>query len=191
MDTTSSNTLNPRISLMEVAAQMDQMKELQENEKLLRKERLGSWASQPESRLDLKRQLYRERAITGRMVCPICKLELTTGGPGFDMHEVFLTRGDVMGCCDAVKQMIMTAQNCVLVHSEDCHQFAATHEGKLMCAKQIIVHEGFDAIKNWLSHMAQAMKGDQPVNEMRYLDAVACMLLGQNYIVPELSLSGL
>ena len=98
------------------------------------------------------------------------------------MHEVFLTRGDAMGCEDAVKNMIMTAQNCVLIHSDICHLTAATVEGKKRCAEQIIVHEGFDAIKNWLGHMAEIMKGAQPQNEMRFLTMIASFMLWQNYI---------
>jgi hypothetical protein len=178
MDKTSSATLNlktdpscqgaqpsnPNMTLKEFKRQIEQQRSANQ------KESYASWVSHPENRFDLKRQLFRERAIYGTVSCPICKQELERDG--FDMHEVFLTRGDVQGCSDEVKEMIMVPQNCVLVHTIECHVKAADLVGKVLCARQLLVHEGYGVIKNWLAHMEAALKGSEARIAQLYLDAI-------------------
>ena len=87
-----------------------------------------------------------------------------------DMHEVLITRGDLSG--SPVQYAIMVAENCVLVHHEDCHHNAATTEGQAQCVRHLISYEGYDNIRNWLIEMDDLMKGNQALHALRLLKEI-------------------
>jgi hypothetical protein len=78
------------------------------------------------------------------------------------MHEVLLTRGDVQGCSEKVRNWIMVPSNCVLVHHGPCHLIAVTENGKKKCIMHLIEHEGYNEISLWLRVMERVMKSRQP-----------------------------
>jgi hypothetical protein len=94
-------------------------------------------------RSDLKEQILKQRHISYLSPkCPVCDKSFKPGD-GIEMHEVFITKGDVQGCPVEVKDLINSPFNCVNVHSENCH-LKAQHEpiGKLLCVRQILLYEG-------------------------------------------------
>ena len=67
-------------------------------------------------RIELKIALARGRRIGELSAkCPICGKPIQDS---LEMHEVLLTKGDVQGAPDAVRERINCAENCVLVHPE-------------------------------------------------------------------------
>lgn len=98
-------------------------------------------------------------------MCPICQKPIVTiptgsGVPsGFDVHEVFLTRGDVQGCSRQAQLAIQSLINCVAVHTGRCHEDAQhTEEGKIACASLIVGKEGLYAVQRWLEMMKLVTK---------------------------------
>jgi hypothetical protein len=87
------------------------------------------------------------------------------------MHEVLLSRGDVQGSADEVKAAIHVAENCVLVHP-GCHQHADEIGPKALCARNLLLFEGYSHIAKWLTAMDFMMKSDQPREQLLYLDAL-------------------
>ncbi len=105
-------------------------------------------------------------------VCPICGNELRNADGG-QMHEVFLTRGDAQKLPEPARLQIYSPENCVILCSEDCHIEAATSAGKLLCARQILVFEGYYNTLSWLRRATLGWKGTQPDIEARYIRSVA------------------
>jgi hypothetical protein len=89
-----------------------------------------------------------------------------------EMHEVFLTRGDVQGSGPTVQEAIQCFYNCVLVHPE-CHSTATTEFGNAACVRHLILFEGYCSIRDWLMGMVELMKGGQAGQEVRYLRSIA------------------
>lgn len=69
------------------------------------------------------------------------------------MHEVILTRRDVMGT--DVMRSIMVRENCVLVHQK-CHTKA--NEFRHLCIENLLEEEGKDAIIEWLESLRPYFK---------------------------------
>lgn len=84
------------------------------------------------------------------------------------MHEVLLTRGDVMKADDDVKLSIHVAENCVLIHPV-CHGIAGTVAGKAMCVQHLIAFEGCTRIGKWLELVGSVMAGAQATQELIYV----------------------
>lgn len=99
-----------------------------------------------QQRKQLKLLLLRERqAIFGyrfRPQCAYCGLELADGA---DMHEVFLTKGDLRGATDLL-WLLNDRRNCVLVHpggnTSVCHAGAATKAGQVIVVRHLVYWEG-------------------------------------------------
>ena len=68
-----------------------------------------------------------------------------------DLHEVILTRGDVQGLEESLRNNIFVAENCALVHTGACHQKAHTREGQLACVLSILEFHNFEDVLAWLS----------------------------------------
>lgn len=123
-----------------------------------------------ELRNALKLQLIRSRGVLKHgVIGPICPICNHFGG-NMDMHEVLITRGDLSG--SPIQQAIMTAENCVLVHHEDCHHNAATTEGQAQCVRHLISYEGYDNIRNWLIRLDGMMKGNQAIYALKLLKEI-------------------
>ena len=118
-------------------------------------------------RRELKSRLYRERtAWTKNGYTPVCAIcgEPSTDG-ALQMHETFLTRGDVSGNKELVER-IMSRYNCVLVHAV-CHEDANSDEGKKACARNLLEHEKPEEVFGWLSIMALHMKTITPLASLQ------------------------
>jgi hypothetical protein len=102
--------------------------------------------------------------------CPICnkRIRKDTEPDGLDMHEVFLTRGDVAGNEELMKR-IMAGWNCVLVHHGDCHVEAATSEGQAKCMLYLLHRVGYIQIMQELSDLDEIMKSSQARTAMRII----------------------
>lgn len=83
--------------------------------------------------------------------CGLCDKPITgwKSEYGADMHEAFITRGDIHGREDMTPR-IMVRENCALVHHGECHQMSATKAGQLVIATHIAYWVGIDAIMDWL-----------------------------------------
>jgi len=64
-----------------------------------------------------------------------------------------LTRGDVQGLPEEIQLKIYAKENCVLVHSGQCHIEAATIGGQRKCNLQLLEFVGSHAIWQWLEKM--------------------------------------
>lgn len=120
--------------------------------------------------MELKRQLLQQRHISFYSAkCPICDSILQDN---IEMHEVFITKGDVQGCPDEIKELINSPFNCVNLHS-GCHNKAQhTPTGKLLCARQILFYEGATRVMTWLFEMDNFFAGETVENEIRYINEV-------------------
>lgn len=111
-----------------------------------------------EVRRKLKQQLYRERTVWTKdgyqPLCAICG-EPPRKGMALQMHEAFITRGDVRGNKE-LGYDIMSRYNCVLVHA-DCHEHANSEENLRKCALNILEHEGYKNTRKWLNCMDARM----------------------------------
>lgn len=123
-------------------------------------------------RAALKAALFNSRYLgTNSPKCPICRKPVTTTSA--EMHEVFLTRGDVQNAPAAVREGIHARANCVLVHPGECHLAAQhTQTGKQACARHLIRFEGYITIRAWLIGLAEQMRGDQAAQALRFLNDV-------------------
>ena len=122
-------------------------------------------------RVELKKKLYRERAkFTKEGYMPLCAIcGEPPHGVALEMHETFITRGDVQGNIE-LKYDIMSRYNCVLVHGDtNCHKLANTEKGKLACAKHILDHEGFHQIDSWLLCLQNRMLSDTATQARRLI----------------------
>lgn len=100
-------------------------------------------------RIELKIALQMERAV-GRLrpICPVCNLPIIEA---VEMHEVFLTKGDVQGAPKEVQELINCRENCVLLHPK-CHLVAQFElRGSLACAHQLLLFNVYDRIFGWLT----------------------------------------
>ena len=135
-----------------------------------------------ELRKSLKEDLKNQRHV-GYLSskCPVCDKPFGAGD-GIELHEVFITKGDVMGCSQETRQMINSPFNCVNLHSEKCH-LSAQHSpiGKLLCVRQILLYEGVTRVIAWLHQFSELLKTNTAENEVRY---VIDMLIGDAVIVP-------
>jgi hypothetical protein len=77
---------------------------------------------------------------------------------GVDMHEAFLTRGDIQGRPD-LAPLIMVRENCALVHHGECHRGAATKEGQRRVARHIIYWADASSIMSWLTRLEDDFVG--------------------------------
>jgi hypothetical protein len=104
----------------------------------------------------------------------ICQKPL---GAQAEMHEVFLTRGDVQMAPSIVREAIHAAENCVLVHPA-CHSNAqSAARAKELCAAQLITFEGYRAIKAWLLELEGLLKTSYLAREaLHYVNAVTIKL---------------
>lgn len=122
-----------------------------------------------EVRRKLKQTLYKRRVEWTKQgyqpLCAICG-EPPRGG-ALQMHESLITRGDVQGNTE-LGYDIMTRYNCVLVHS-DCHEYANTEEGKILCAKNILKWEKYKSVRRWLGCMRGMMNSTIPTEAIRLL----------------------
>ena len=109
-----------------------------------------------------------------KAACPVCNEGMTDSG--IEMHEALLTRGDVQGCNDEVKAAIMVRENCVIVHSGACHIAAQTKRGKLLCAKHLLLYEGFTHIEEWLIKMKGLMRTTQPFERINLISELMLSL---------------
>jgi len=101
--------------------------------------------------------------------CPVCDKPFCAGD-GIELHEVFITKGDVMGCSQETKEMINSPFNCVNLHSEKCHLSAQnTPIGKLLCVRQILLFEGVTRVIAWLHQFSALLKTNTAENEVRYI----------------------
>lgn len=99
-------------------------------------------------RLSLKHEVKYSRSYWGYLKCPVCDQKIISG---FDMHEVFFTRGEVKGYSEDDQSLIFVRQNVVLVHPGNCHILAQhTDEYKMKCASQIIFYEGKSNVIDWI-----------------------------------------
>src|SRR3972149_8129978 len=130
----------------------------------------GSLAQQ---RNELKSRLVSQRRIFSSHgflpQCGYCGQAIQGGAP--DMHEVFLTRGDIQGREDLV-HLIMEEFNCVLVHPGTCHQEAVTKEGQARCIAHLLVWQGFYSEVFWLTSMAELFKSPVVENTLRLFQLV-------------------
>lgn len=125
----------------------------------------------------LKSRLARRRIIlhAGKFQpeCAICNLAITTAP---DMHEAFLTRGDLQNSDHFVKVDAINGSNCVLVHpggnNSPCHAMAATKKGQRIVVRHLIRWEGYVPCKRWLAKMNKWMKGTQAQQGLRLLEEV-------------------
>lgn len=130
---------------------------------LSKKRKIGS-----EVRNTLKGQLYRRRgnlfAGEGWMTyCAYCNKPMKSN---FDMHEVFITRGDASKS-KLEPHEIYNRYNCVLVHHGECHIKAATLTGKIHCAKHLDKYENALNIAEWLKSLSGKLS-DVTINEALY-----------------------
>jgi hypothetical protein len=103
--------------------------------------------SELRERLKLFLHNTRKVGIPAKLICPICKEEITDSS---ELHEVFFTRGDVQKADEDVQMSIFCPFNCVELHPR-CHQEkATTRAGQIMCAQYIISMEGFLNIRRWM-----------------------------------------
>lgn len=115
--------------------------------------------------------LNRQSEMNGP-VCPVCGGDLKEA----EVHEVFLTRGDVQGTPADTQVQIHRILNCVSIHPGDCH-LKAQHEQKYknICARFILKKEG-DKVTSWLTVMDAILKGGsakqaiQWIKELQYED---------------------
>ena len=126
-----------------------------------------------QQRNELKSKLSRIRVVlhVGKYtpVCAHCGLPIYDGKP--DMHEVFLTRGDINDKSSDLLFMIMVRYNCVLLHHK-CHHLAGTMTSQVKCIKHLIRYEGYDKIRDWLEELNDTMKGRQAEDALRLLKEV-------------------
>ena len=123
-----------------------------------------------ELRRSLKEDLRNQRYVGYfSSKCPVCE-EPFGAGDGIELHEVFITKGDVMGCSHETRQMINSPFNCVNLHSEKCH-LSAQHSsiGKLLCVRQILFFEGVTRVITWLHQFSELLKTNTAENEVRYV----------------------
>lgn len=85
-------------------------------------------------------------------LCPVCGQAIAYMAP--DMHEVFVTRGDVMKN-NIDPELVFVRYNCVLVHPGPCHVKAGTKRGQMKCWRQLIKVEGTEPILDWLREISQ------------------------------------
>jgi hypothetical protein len=117
-------------------------------------------------RTSTKRAILKKRTLLGIPLCPICNKPLTVAG---DLHEVFITRGDMQSNRSEIQALIHVPQNCVIVHPTTCHLVAQhEEEGKLLCAKQIVKFEGYANVVEWLLGFQMAMRGRVPGDEIKW-----------------------
>jgi hypothetical protein len=90
---------------------------------------------------------------------------------GFDVHEVFLTRRDVMGCQDDVRARIHCEENCIAV-CQQCHTGSAyitSPEGKKKCADVIVCAIGLPKVVNFLMEIGLITKSNRAEEEIEWL----------------------
>src|SRR5450759_2877513 len=120
-----------------------------------------------EIRTSTKRAILKKQTLLGIPICPICNRPLQQFG---ELHEVFITRGDVQSNRSEIQELIHVPQNCVIVHPDTCHLIAQhARMGKQLCAKQIVRFEGYANVVEWLLGVQMAMKGRVPGDEIKWL----------------------
>lgn len=112
--------------------------------------------------------LQRQMNEAGLYICPVCNLPITSG---FDVHEVFVTRGHVRGCPPEVQKLIHSAINQAALHPGQCHQDAQfTDAGKRACAVMIVKKEGAIRVIRWLRLLGTVMTTTTVNEEIRYVE---------------------
>jgi hypothetical protein len=98
--------------------------------------------------------------------CPICNKRIRKDVDSVDMHEVFITRGDVSGN-EALMEKIMAPWNCVLIHHGACHEEAVTTNGQTKCMQYLMRKVGYINLMCELSEVDEMMKSPQARYMMR------------------------
>jgi len=102
-------------------------------------------------------------------VCAFCGLPIIGIAPM--MHEVWITRGDVMGC-DIPPSVTFTRENCVLLHPR-CNVSVHTKRGQRHCKNFLVAAEGKPNIRKWLEKIYEYFKSDLVLEEIRELDSIS------------------
>ena len=101
----------------------------------------------------LKGQLYNKRIRMTQEgafpLCAFCGLAITDRGAA--MHEAIITRGDVQKWDPELIDLIMTEENCVLVHPGMCHNNAQGKAGQTLVLKHLLEHVHAEQIALWLN----------------------------------------
>lgn len=117
------------------------------------------------TRMILSAKLLFERGqydpiVKSFVVCPICGEKIQSIG---DMHEALISRGDVQGAPDNVKQMIFSRYNCIHRHNQ-CPTGGHFHAPGIggsetfeKCARALVEYEGYEGIYEWLVEMANVL----------------------------------
>lgn len=96
-------------------------------------------------------------------ICPVCGKPILAG----DMHEVILTRGDIQSLSPELQAMIYTRQNCVIVHTINCHVLANQKQEQEKCIAYLIEKEGVESILEWLNSISQQIDSSQVSDAIR------------------------
>ena len=108
-------------------------------------------------RLRLKHNLHTDRAILTKAglapLCPVCEKPVYGSG---DMHENIVTKRNVQGASIDTVAMIFVPENCVIVHTGECHQLAQG-PAREKVTKFLIAHEGRDKILQWLEKINESV----------------------------------
>lgn len=135
----------------------------------------------------LKSKLYSKRLVFlpgygMGIMCVICGKWIQTP----EMHEAFITRGDVSGNEDLMLR-IMVAENCVFVHTDKCHKEAMTEDGQKKCALALLNAEGFDKIIDWLNTLEPDFRSQDTINKAKklLLEVYHERLLSELQVTPE------
>lgn len=88
-------------------------------------------------------------------LCPVCGTPILYMAP--DMHEVFITRGDIQRH-NIDPELVFVRYNCVLLHPGTCHIKAATSNGQELCQIHLIKVEGAMPILEWLEEVETYFK---------------------------------
>lgn len=97
-----------------------------------------------------------------RPVCAYCNGTIMSDS--MDMHEVFITRGDIR-MHPELARYIMVKQNCVLLDHGECHKYAPTKEGQRRCIEHLVKYESLTSIETWLLSLIVLVKDMTIVNE--------------------------
>lgn len=83
----------------------------------------------------------------------------------FDVHEIILSRGDIMGTPPNMILEIMDEHNCGWIHRK-CHQFAEGGNGRLRGILYLMRYEGVTAVKEWCRKMNEQLLQTSFMNDI-------------------------
>ena len=79
------------------------------------------------------------------------------------MHENIVTKRNIQGAPIEVRAMIFVPENCVIIHTGQCHVTAQTTEGRKICTEHLIIEEGEGKITEWLDKLNESTKTSFPL----------------------------